>query len=119
MLLRPSRRPPSFCFDVQCAVLPSLLTRHACGTRQSTRMHHPGNPVAWDHCTFCNTGVSTSAGTQSGCHLCSMSAVLIKMALDQLVMSPLFLVAFFAAVKTLEGQPHKLWEVWEVPQADE
>ena len=48
-----------------------------------------------------------------------MSAVLIKMALDQLVMSPLFLIAFFAAVKTLEGQPHKLLEVTSPPLLDE
>ena len=39
------------------------------------------------------------------------------MALDQLIMSPLFLVVFFAAVKTLEGQPHKLFEVRELPLA--
>jgi len=42
---------------------------------------------------------------------CSMKAVLIKMALDQLLMAPLFLVAFFFAILSLEGQPHKLPEV--------
>lgn len=37
-----------------------------------------------------------------------MPAVLTKMALDQLLMAPLFLVVFFFATKTLEGLPHKL-----------
>lgn len=32
------------------------------------------------------------------------------MALDQFLMAPVFLVAFFFATKTLEGQPHKLLE---------
>ena len=41
----------------------------------------------------------------------SMRAVLVKMALDQLVMSPIFLLIFFTAVKLLEGQVHKLREV--------
>lgn len=40
-----------------------------------------------------------------------MRAVLAKMALDQLVMSPIFLVIFFTAVKLLEGQLHRLHEV--------
>lgn len=40
--------------------------------------------------------------------LCSMPAVFTKMALDQLLMAPLFLVVFFFATKTLEGLPHKL-----------
>lgn len=40
----------------------------------------------------------------------SMQAVLAKMALDQLIMAPIFLVLFFFATKTLEGQPHKLME---------
>ena len=39
---------------------------------------------------------------------CSMTAVLCKMAADQLLMAPLFLVIFFFATKTLEGNPHKL-----------
>ena len=38
----------------------------------------------------------------------SMPAVFTKMALDQLLMAPLFLVVFFFATKTLEGLPHKL-----------
>ena len=37
-----------------------------------------------------------------------MPAVLSKMALDQLLMAPAFLVVFFFATKTLEGLPHKL-----------
>ncbi|CAL5219254.1 g1050 [Coccomyxa viridis] len=41
----------------------------------------------------------------------SMPAVFTKMALDQLLMAPLFLVVFFFATKTLEGLPHKLPEV--------
>ena len=40
--------------------------------------------------------------------MCSMPAVFTKMALDQLLMAPLFLVVFFFATKTLEGLPHKL-----------
>ncbi|BDA41984.1 probable protein SYM1 [Coccomyxa sp. Obi] len=40
----------------------------------------------------------------------SMQAVLAKMALDQCIMAPLFLLLFFFATKTLEGQPHKLLE---------
>ncbi len=40
--------------------------------------------------------------------ICSMPAVFTKMALDQLLMAPLFLVVFFFATKTLEGLPHKL-----------
>lgn len=42
--------------------------------------------------------------------LISMQAVLAKMALDQCIMAPLFLIVFFFATKTLEGQPHKLLE---------
>ncbi|CAK0744581.1 hypothetical protein CVIRNUC_001559 [Coccomyxa viridis] len=41
----------------------------------------------------------------------SMTAVLSKMAADQLIMAPIFLIVFFFAVKTLEGLPHKLPEV--------
>ncbi len=40
-----------------------------------------------------------------------MQAVLAKMALDQCIMAPLFLLVFFFATKTLEGQPHKLLEM--------
>ncbi|KAK9908887.1 hypothetical protein WJX75_004228 [Coccomyxa subellipsoidea] len=40
----------------------------------------------------------------------STRAVLTKMALDQFLMAPIFLVVFFFATKTLEGQPHKLIE---------
>ncbi len=39
-----------------------------------------------------------------------MQAVLTKMALDQCIVAPLFLLVFFFATKTLEGQPHKLLE---------
>lgn len=42
--------------------------------------------------------------------LISTRAVLTKMALDQFLMAPIFLVVFFFATKTLEGQPHKLIE---------
>ena len=45
-----------------------------------------------------------------------MPAVLSKMALDQLLMAPAFLVVFFFATKTLEGLPHKLPGLDIIPQ---